>query len=368
MKIVLFVHSIVSDWNNGHAHFLRGLVAALMERGHSVTCCEPRNNWSTKNLFATAHAAPIIEFARRFPRIDVRFYDPKESPIDQVEELTAGADVVIVHEFNEPEIVGAAGFVRRRRQDFLLLFHDTHHRLVSLPHQIVRFNLADYDGVLAFGVSLARRYREFGFRNVFVFHEAADIRTFFPRKADKEHDVVWIGNWGDDERAQQIRDYLIGTAADLPTLRFTVHGVRYPTRILRSFDRTGIRYEGWVPNFAVPEVFAKSRMTLHILRSFYCTVLPGIPTIRPFEAMACGIPLITTQWRDTEHLFRAGRDYLMAATPAQMRQHVRLLTRSKQKRQDLAGHALETIRRRHHCDLRAEQLEDICQTLAKAAG
>src|SRR5512135_2382499 len=100
MKIVLFVHSIVSDWNNGHAHFLRGLVAALMQRGHSVTCCEPLNNWSTKNLFATAQAAPIVEFARRFPQIDVQFYDPKGSSIDQVEELTTGADVVIVHEFN----------------------------------------------------------------------------------------------------------------------------------------------------------------------------------------------------------------------------------------------------------------------------
>jgi hypothetical protein len=94
MKIVLFVHSIVSDWNNGHAHFLRGLVLALMQRGHQVTCCEPLNNWSTKNLFATAQAAPIVAFARRFPRIDVRFYDPKESPIDQIEELTAGSCLI----------------------------------------------------------------------------------------------------------------------------------------------------------------------------------------------------------------------------------------------------------------------------------
>jgi hypothetical protein len=51
--------------------------------------------------------------------------------------------VVVVHEFNESDIVGAAGYVRKRRQDFLLLFHDTHHRLASVPHQIVRFNLGD---------------------------------------------------------------------------------------------------------------------------------------------------------------------------------------------------------------------------------
>ncbi len=41
MRMVFLVHSIVSDWNNGHAHFLRGLVTALMKRGHEVACCEP---------------------------------------------------------------------------------------------------------------------------------------------------------------------------------------------------------------------------------------------------------------------------------------------------------------------------------------
>ncbi len=84
--------------------------------------------------------------------------------------------------------------------------------------------------------------------------------------------------------------------------------------------------------------------------------------------MACGIPLVTTQWRDTEQLFCEGRDYLMARSPDEMRRHIQELTASEQKRQDLAGHALETIRRRHHCDLRAEQLEDLCQALTAEVG
>jgi spore maturation protein CgeB len=369
MRIVLFVHSVVSDWNNGHAHFLRGLVTALMERGHQVVCCEPLNNWSTKNLLATAQAEPVLRFAHRFPWIDVRFYDPQENPIEQIDELTTGADAVIVHEFNEPDIVGAAGYVRRQRQDFLLLFHDTHHRLASAPHQIVRLNLSDYDGILAFGQSLARVYQTtLGFPNVYVFHEAADTRTFFPIESQAEQDVVWIGNWGDDERAALIRDYLIGAAAELPDLRFMVHGVRYPKSVLRHFRKAGIRYRSWLPNFDVPEVFARSRVTLHIMRSFYCTALPGIPTIRPFEAMACGIPLVMTRWRDEEHLFEEGRDYLMAQSPQQMRQYLQLLATDKTRRQDLAGNALETIRTRHNCDMRAEQFEHICETLTAQVG
>jgi spore maturation protein CgeB len=154
----------------------------------------------------------------------------------------------------------------------------------------------------------------------------------------------------------------------LPTLQFAVHGVRYPPRVLKCFDKVGIRYHGWVANYAVPEVFAQSRLTVHILRSFYSSALPGIPTIRPFEAMACGIPLVTTPWCDAEQLFQEGQDYLMARSPEQMRAHIQGLTGSAQQRQDLAGQALETIRRRHHCDLRAEQLEEICRTLTEKAG
>lgn len=233
-----------------------------------------------------------------------------------------------------------------------------------IPVFIVRLNLAHYDGILAFGESLAQMYRgALGMPNVHVFHEAADTRTFFPVQSEKEHDVVWIGNWGDDERADQIRDYLIGTAADLPGLQFMVHGVRYPKPVLRSFRKAGIRYRGWIANFDVPRVFAKARMTMHIMRSFYCTSLPGIPTIRPFEAMACGIPLITTRWFDAERLFDEGHDYLMAQSPEQMRQHIQRLTASERLRQEIAGNALQTIRNRHNCDVRAEQLEHICQDM-----
>ena len=59
MRIVFFVHSIVSDWNNGHAHFLRGLAVALIERGHEAVFCEPKDNRSTSNLFRTAQAEQL---------------------------------------------------------------------------------------------------------------------------------------------------------------------------------------------------------------------------------------------------------------------------------------------------------------------
>src|SRR5918999_1106607 len=82
----------------------------------------------------------------------------------------------------------------------------------------------------------------------------------------------------------------------------------------------GIRYCGWLPNYKVPEVFARSRVTLHIPRRPYVRELPGIPTIRPFEALACGVPLICSPWRDTEKLFTAGSDFLIAHNGDEMTQ------------------------------------------------
>jgi spore maturation protein CgeB len=52
MKIVLFYHSLVSDWNHGNAHFLRGIMGELILRGHDVTLYEPQDAWSAQNLRA----------------------------------------------------------------------------------------------------------------------------------------------------------------------------------------------------------------------------------------------------------------------------------------------------------------------------
>jgi spore maturation protein CgeB len=88
----------------------------------------------------------------------------------------------------------------------------------------------------------------------------------------------------------------------------------------------------------------------------YVQLLPGIPTIRPFEALACGIPLITAAWHDSEGLFTPGRDFLMARDGAEMSRHLRLLLADRELAQDLAAHGLQTVLARHTCRHRAEEL------------
>jgi spore maturation protein CgeB len=367
MKIVVFAHSLASDWSHGNAHFLRGLLRALCGRGHDAQACERWRNWSTEMLFEDHGHAPLVEFARTFPDLQLRVYGAWDGIVEEVDQLTRGADLVIVHEFNEPELVGAVGLVRRRRGDFLALFHDTHHRAVSMPWQIARFNLEAYDGVLAYGDALAAIYRgDFGMERVWTFHEAADTSVFYPRALEPTDDVIWIGNWGDEERTGEIREYLVDSARQLPHLRFAVHGVRYPEKGREELASAGIDFRGWIANFRVPEAFASARMTLHIPRGPYLDLLPGIPTIRPFEALACGIPLLSTPWPDTEGLFRAGEDFIMVHSPAEMRSTIERLAADEDARLRLAESGLETVRSRHTCGHRAEQLEEIVAELTRS--
>ncbi len=177
MHLVYFTHSLSSCWNHGNAHFLRGVLRELVARGHDVSAYEPDGGWSRQNLIADAGLETADAWQSWFPELSTAEYAKEVDPAD----LVRGADVVVVHEWNDPSLVARLGDVRRDDGRFLLLFHDTHHRAVSDPDAMAQYDLTGYDGVLAFGEALAAVYRERGFaERVFVWHEAADTKLFRP--------------------------------------------------------------------------------------------------------------------------------------------------------------------------------------------
>ncbi|HEX7369398.1 MAG TPA: glycosyltransferase [Rhodanobacteraceae bacterium] len=360
MKFVLFYHSLVSDWNHGNAHFLRGIVAELIAHGHRVEVYEPRDGWSRRNLVAEQGETVIAQFHRRFPCLHSRSYNPENF---DVAPALDGADVVIVHEWNPPELVAQIGRAHHSG-NFKLLFHDTHHRSVTAPEEMARYDLRDYDGVLAFGGAVRQRYLEHGWHDrVFTWHEAADIRVFHPRaRSAFDQQLVWIGNWGDGERAQELEEFLIGPVRELE-LEATLYGVRYPPEALAALDAAGIVYRGWLPNWRVPEVFARSAVTVHVPRGPYAGALPGIPTIRMFEALACGIPLVSAPWLDCEHLFKPGEDYLVARSGAGMRAALRDVMNDPALAASLAESGLRRICACHTCAHRVDELLEVTTAL-----
>ncbi len=354
MKIVLFYHSLLSDWNHGNAHFLRGVARELKECGHEIAIYEPKDGWSLSHLIAEHGETPIEEFRRAYPGLESVFYRPESLDLDAA---LAGADLVIAHEWSEPALVRTLGAHRKTRGRYALFFHDTHHRSVTQPESMAAYDLSGYDGVLAYGAAIARIYKSRGWaRRVWVWHEAADVRTFYPvESAEKDGDLVWIGNWGDGERTAELEEFLLEPVRALG-LKARVYGVRYPAAALDALKKSGIEYGGWVANYRVPEIFARFRLTVHIHRRPYTHALPGIPTIRPFEALACGMPLVCSPWRDSEGLFTDGEDYLVAADGADMKRHLRALLDDPDRAAALARHGRATILERHTAAHRVHEL------------
>src|SRR5690606_23288171 len=115
------------------------------------------------------------------------------------------------------------------------------------------YDLSAYDGVLAFGKVLRDLYLSQGLaRRAWTWHEAADTRLFHPHpEIHKVGDLVWIGNWGDDERVAELHEFLIDPVKELG-LKACVYGVRYPQHARDALARAGIDYKGWLPNFQAP--------------------------------------------------------------------------------------------------------------------
>ena len=368
LRIRIFAHSWISDWNHGNAHFLRGLAFELTRLGHEVRCYEGKDAWSVQNLTREGEGIveqAITDFNRAFPMLDHRAYVFNETLPQFLRSELTDADLVLVHEWNEPELVSAIVHLRNEL-GFRALFHDTHHRAYTQPKEIARFPLDRFDGVLAFGEAIRQIYRQgFGVHKVWTFHEAADIAHFYPLDDEPTADVLWVGNWGDEERTRELQEFLIGPARAMPGYRFAVHGVRYPDEAQRQLSMARIEYRGYLPNLKTPQAYAASLVSLHVPRRFYSNGLSGVPTIRVFEALACGVPLVCAPWLDEEGLFRAGQDYVCVNNGRAMRAELQSLLNDPVARTQLAVNGLQAIRTRHTCAHRAEQLIDIYEELGR---
>ena len=142
--------------------------------------------------------------------------------------------------------------------------------------------------------------------------------------------------------------------------------MRYPDEALDTLAAAGIRYGGSIANAEVPAAFAAHRLTVHVPRRPYVAQLPGIPTIRVFEALASGIPLISAPWDDCEGLFRPGADFLFARTGAEMTKLIRQVLDDRELAASLAASGLERVKARHTCRHRVDELFGVLRQVGSA--
>src|SRR5436853_3734849 len=133
MRFVFFCHAISSCWNNGNAHFLRGVTRELAKLGHQVTVYEAEDGWSRLNAIRDGGADALTEAMGLMQGVAIRGYFEAMPDLDSALE---DADVVVAHEWNPRELLEGLAERRKRGAAFQLLFHDTHHRAITAPDQI----------------------------------------------------------------------------------------------------------------------------------------------------------------------------------------------------------------------------------------
>jgi spore maturation protein CgeB len=368
IRFRVFAHSWVSDWNQPSAHFLRGLVHELVLLGHEVRCYEELGSWSLTNLVdqeGEVAVRAIDQFRREFPDLDVRFYRQNANLRETLTLELGGADVVIIHEWNHPEVANTI-LSLKAELGFLCLFHDTHHRAITNTSEILRFHLQCFDGVLAFTESIRRIYADgFGVPQAWTFHEAADVRHFYPREAPREIDLLYVGYCQEAECSRELTEYLIEPVAELRDCKAVVHGVQYSEQARQALAEAGIEYRGYLPNLMAPDVYSRTPLSLHVPERPNSSEARDIPSVRMFEALACGSPVLCAPWHDRERLFRSGEDYIVVHSGAEMKTKIQRLLRDESARRQIGANGRETILRRHTCAHRAAQLVDICEGLSK---
>lgn len=361
LRIHLFAHSLVSDWSHGSAHFLRGLARSLMQMGHRVRCHEELGSWSLVNLVRNEQERSIEaidQFRQQFRELDIHFFERRPGFRDTLKAELRTADVVLIHEWNSPEAVNAILSLKSelRFRAFLL---DNHHRAFTRAGELLKFHLHLFDGVLAGGEALRRIYADgFGLRNVWTLHEAADVDHFFPRSSARRNHLVWIGNWGEQERTSELDEFLVQQARHLSDHKVVAYGVRYPDEAVEWMRDSGVDFRGYLPNLEAPAAYAEAALALNLPRRQFANGLSGIPAPRMFQALACGATVVSGPWNDSEGLFRP-EDFVRCHTGAQMQAEIAHLLKDERARRQIGANGLETVRRRHTCRHRAEQLTDL---------
>ena len=177
-------------------------------------------------------------------------------------------------------------------------------------------------------------------------------------------DSVLLSGKLDQTDLFEICQFLLRPAEELQQYRFAIYGVRYPADALQALESAAVEYGGYLPNLESPAVYAESRITMHIPRQQYVGAMAGIPTIRVFEALACGIPLISAPWPDTERLFREG-DFQFVRNTKESIAAMECLLRDEKVAAEQARRGRETVLARHTCMHRAQELTAICEEVVR---
>ncbi len=305
LSIVIIGLSITSSWGNGHATTYRGLVRELAARGHDVLFLERDVEWyaANRDLPHPPHGRTVLY--RSLGELKQAFAAAIEA-----------ADLVIVGSF-VPEGSAVGEWVVERAGGITAFYDiDTPVTLAKLgrgeEEYISRSLIPRYDLYLSFtgGPTLDRLEREFGAPQARPLYCSVDPALYHPEAAPVHWDLGYMGTYSDD-RQPGLSRFLMEPAWRWPEGRFTVAGPQYPAEI--SWPDNVQRIEH-LPPAQHRGFYSAQRFTLNLTRTDM--VAAGFsPSVRLFEAAACGTAIISDNWEGLESFFEPERDILIARAP-----------------------------------------------------
>ena len=351
LRIVILGLSITSSWGNGHATTYRSLVRALSQRGHNVLFLERDMPWYRAN-----------RDAGDLPPGSVHLYQSIDELRGRWRSALADADVVIIGSY-VPEGIGVGALVQSIGSGIVAFYDiDTPVTLASLakgncpyvnPELVAGFDLyLSFTGGGALQV-LERRYHA---RAARVLYCSVDPDRHTPTATDPVWDMGYLGTYSAD-RQPALEELMCGAARYCPKELFAVAGPLYPAEIswpanIERIEHIGPGRHGWF--------YSRQRFTLNVTRADMIR-MGYSPSVRLFEAAACGVPIISDWWPGLETIFVPGRHVLVARSSQEVLSYLRDFPDRERRR--LAIRAREHVLARHTAAHRALALEGYVEEL-----
>lgn len=345
LDIVILGLSITSSWGNGHATTYRGLVKELTARGHNILFLERDLPWYASNRDMPNPPYGCTEI-----------YSSIEELKDHFNENVRKADMVIVGSY-VPEGVTVGQWVTDLAENKTAFYDiDTPVTLAKLKNKDYEYLtpelITKYDLYLSFtgGPILERLEQIHGSPMARALYCSVDPMQYYPEKTEIKYDLGYIGTYSDDR--QPALDRLMLKAAEAwKEGRFIVAGPQYPDSIRWPENVERIYH---LPPAGHRKFYNAQRYTLNITRADM--IKAGYsPSVRLFEAAACGIPIISDYWKGLNEIFAFNKEILLSSSPEETIHYLKDI--SDEQRRGIGEKARSRVLLQHTAGHRAEELE-----------